>query len=274
MITIDEIRAEIARRQFDWKPDEALLKRFASGRPTRRMGLRSAPVNKDILEAANAAGAGLATMQLPPAIDWRNHGGNNWVTPVKYQGDCGSCVAFALIAAAESGFLIQADEASHPETFSEGHLFHCADDANCEDGWEFLSALGRATAVGFARAADFPYQDVDTPCQDAAVICRLENYQQRLTEFERKSALISGPVLAGMDVYEDFYAYRAGIYRQATGAFEGTHAVCVIGYNDAGGYWIAKNSWNGDWGEDGFFRIAYGECRIDSSFPFYSIELE
>jgi C1A family cysteine protease len=39
----------------------------------------------------------------------------------------------------------------------------------------------------------------------------------------------------------------------------------IIGYDDDAAVWIGKNSWGLDWGEEGFFQIAYGECAIDSS---------
>ena len=86
----------------------------------------------------------------------------------------------------------------------------------------------------------------------------------------RKQALAAnGPVIAGMRVYEDFYYYRSGTYRQAAGRYRGLHAVAVVGYDDAARHWIVKNSWGGGWGEGGFINIGYGECGIDSLFAFY-----
>jgi len=56
------------------------------------------------------------------------------------------------------------------------------------------------------------------------------------------------------------------VYRQVAGNLCRYHAVCVIGYD--AGYWIAKNSSNSSWGIQGFFLIRYGECGIDTQFPF------
>jgi len=78
---------------------------------------------------------------------------------------------------------------------------------------------------------------------------------------------------AALTVYNDFFSYSSGVYRHVSGEAAGGHCVCVVGYNDAGGYWICKNSWGDGWGDDGFFRIAYGECGIDSQFPFYDVDL-
>jgi len=72
------------------------------------------------------------------------------------------------------------------------------------------------------------------------------------------------PTAAGMTIYQDFYGYAGGIYRHVTGAAAGGHCVCLVGYDDAQGFWIAKNSWSSGFGEQGFFRIAYGECALES----------
>jgi len=58
--------------------------------------------------------------------------------------------------------------------------------------------------------------------------------------------------------------YTGGIYEYKYGLFAGNHLVSIIGYDDTQGYWICKNSWGTSWGENGFFRIKYGECGIDS----------
>ena len=40
--------------------------------------------------------------------------------------------------------------------------------------------------------------------------------------------------------------------------------MAIVGYDDNTGCWICKNSWGTGWGEQGFFRIAYGQCNIES----------
>jgi len=73
-----------------------------------------------------------------------------------------------------------------------------------------------------------------------------------------------GAVAACMTIYQDLYGYTGGVYRHVAGDAAGGHCVCLVGYDDAQGCWIAKNSWNTGWGEQGFFRIAYGECALES----------
>jgi len=76
-----------------------------------------------------------------------------------------------------------------------------------------------------------------------------------------------GPVEAGFMVYEDFPTYKSGVYRHLTGKALGGHAIRLIGYGVENGqkYWLAANSWNTDWGNNGLFKIARGtnECFIE-----------
>uniref|UniRef100_A0A8C5S999 Tubulointerstitial nephritis antigen like 1 n=1 Tax=Laticauda laticaudata TaxID=8630 RepID=A0A8C5S999_LATLA len=96
-----------------------------------------------------------------------------------------------------------------------------------------------------------------------------------------KELMENGPVQAIMEVHEDFFVYRSGVYQHtpiATGKPEpyrrhGTHSVKITGWGEERKpdgsnrkYWIAANSWGKAWGEHGYFRIARGtnECEIES----------
>lgn len=71
-----------------------------------------------------------------------------------------------------------------------------------------------------------------------------------------------------MQVYADFTLYHDGVYRHVLGDFVGYHAVKIIGWGHENGlpYWLAANSWDTRWGQDGFFKIVRGEnhCGIES----------
>jgi cathepsin B len=85
------------------------------------------------------------------------------------------------------------------------------------------------------------------------------------------AALQHGPISAGFSVYDDFPTYKSGVYAKTKGAKElGGHAVEIIGYGTdaaAGDYWLVKNSWNEEWGDEGFFKIKRGsnECGIEQN---------
>jgi len=78
----------------------------------------------------------------------------------------------------------------------------------------------------------------------------------------------NGPVEAAFTVYNDFLAYKSGVYHHVTGSALGGHAIKILGWGTEGGvdYWLVANSWNEDWGANGFFKIKRGtnECGIES----------
>jgi cathepsin B len=79
----------------------------------------------------------------------------------------------------------------------------------------------------------------------------------------------NGPVEASFTVYEDFLTYKSGVYHHVSGASLGGHAIKILGWGVEGGvgYWLAANSWNEDWGLNGFFKIKRGsnECGIEGN---------
>ncbi|XP_028908763.1 cathepsin B isoform X1 [Ornithorhynchus anatinus] len=78
----------------------------------------------------------------------------------------------------------------------------------------------------------------------------------------------NGPVEGAFSVYEDFLQYKSGVYQHVTGDEVGGHAIRILGWGVENGtpYWLAANSWNTDWGENGFFKILRGKdhCGIES----------
>ena len=59
--------------------------------------------------------------------------------------------------------------------------------------------------------------------------------------------------------------YEGGIYVYTSGDIEGGHSIVILGFgteNDID-YWICQNSWGPEWGEEGYFRIKFGECTIN-----------
>jgi cathepsin B len=76
-----------------------------------------------------------------------------------------------------------------------------------------------------------------------------------------------GPVEAAFTVYGDFPTYKSGVYHHTTGSALGGHAIKIVGWGVESGtpYWLVANSWNEDWGANGFFKIRRGnnECGIE-----------
>ncbi|KAM3284475.1 hypothetical protein P3S67_023274 [Capsicum chacoense] len=80
----------------------------------------------------------------------------------------------------------------------------------------------------------------------------------------------NGPVQVSFTVFQDFAHYKSGVYRHITGRRVEAHSVKVIGWGTSEqgvNYWLVANSWNRDWGDDGFFKIRRGtnECGIENN---------
>ncbi|XP_068141217.1 cathepsin B [Drosophila tropicalis] len=87
----------------------------------------------------------------------------------------------------------------------------------------------------------------------------------------QKEIMNNGPVEGAFTVYEDLILYKSGVYQHVHGKELGGHAIRILGWGVWGDekvpYWLIANSWNTDWGDNGFFRILRGEdhCGIESS---------
>jgi len=73
----------------------------------------------------------------------------------------------------------------------------------------------------------------------------------------------NGPITAQFFVHESFTSYKSGVYESngITDPMLGGHAIKIIGYGTEDGtpYWLVANSWNEDWGMDGYFKIVRGK---------------
>ena len=202
----------------------------------------------------------------PDSWDWRNKGG---VSPVKDQGNCGSCWTFSTVGCLESANLINYGVL---ETYSEQQLVDCAgdfDNYGCNGGlpshaFEYLFSAG-----GISTEAAYPYYAEDRPCTvDSSTFALSVGHSVNITagdEDELKQAVYKQPVSVAFQVVDDFSDYTSGVYTSTTcknGPMDVNHAVLAVGYgNDAASgldYWIVKNSWGTEWGDQGFFKIERG----------------
>jgi Papain family cysteine protease/Ricin-type beta-trefoil lectin domain len=250
----------------------------------RRLGYRPGPGeptlqdresqgSRQLLQhAAPAAGA-------PTSIDWRNIAGRNFISAIKDQSSCGSCVAFGTTATLDARIRVLKNLAVNDTNgeiltdLSEAQLFYCgnASDPNpCLDGWWPTGALDYCKSNGLSPEYSFPYTPGNQPCNVSAnwqeTVTALSAYHTDANVNDMKAWLsTNGPLITCFTVYEDFYSYTSGVYRQTSSTVEGGHCVSCIGYSDTLQAWLCKNSWGTSWGESGFFWIGYGQCGIDST---------
>lgn len=219
---------------------------------------------------------------MPSSMDWRKWNGENYVTPIRNQGQCGSCYAFASMAMLESRLMIMSKK-SIEMVFSPQDVVSCSEYAQgCEGGFPYLIAGKYAEDFGVVEEKCFPYLGTDSKCVESSTCKRYRatdykyvgGYFGACNEEEIMMELQNGPVSVAFEVTSDFQHYKSGIYQhtELTDKFNPfrltNHAVLVVGYDEMNGvkYWIVKNSWGAGWGESGYFRIIRGvnELNIES----------
>jgi hypothetical protein len=204
------------------------------------------------------------------SMDWRNHGGSNWMTSVKNQYNCGSCAAFAACGAVEAGYRVATSNPGLAIDLSEQHLFSCGG-GSCSAGWYLSSAMDYVVSPGVPDDACLPYSESDSNCgatcsdwQSRTVTISGWNWvtQSTTNVAAIKNALAIRPIPCRMEIYQDFYSYSSGVYTYAYGDNKGGHFVVLVGWNDAEDCWICKNSWGTSWGMSGYFKIRRDQAVI------------
>ncbi|XP_062378187.1 procathepsin L-like [Sardina pilchardus] len=216
-------------------------------------------------------------VKLSASVDWRENG---CVTDVKDQGDCGSCWAFSVTGALESHYCIYY---GYLYELSEQQLVDCSSsygNEGCNGGlmdpsFEYVIDNG-----GIDTEDYYPYEGEDGDCRfNAAGIAVTCSGYTDVTPQGDESALQyyvanQGPVSVAVDA-TNLQNYDSGVfYDPSCSSSETNHAMLAVGYGteDDQDYWLVKNSWGEDWGEDGYIKMSRNEdnqCGIasEASFP-------
>ena len=220
------------------------------------------------------------TENLPSGFDWRQH---NIMTTVKNQGNFGACGAFAAVGVFEA--LIR-KETGVTVDISEQHIINCSPDWK-SSGISASNALKFMRLSGIVSEGSLPYESKrsdNVPGKNSDYFLTenhdvtVANYplETRISMF--KEAIYKyGPVATNMNYYSDLNSYTGGVYTyNGTSPEIGGHWIVVVGWKDEpriknGGYWICRDSSGPDYGENGYFRIAYGESGVDDYYFCYGI---
>jgi len=259
--------------------------------------------------APNTAAPNLnsSTAGLPASFDWRNKDGKDWMTPVKNQGICGSCWAFSAVGVAEAMYNIEHNNPDLDLDLSEEYLVSdCYSGESGCCGGDPGDALGSIKSSGIPGESCLQYVDGGADgcacsgdgtcdssqctysvgaCSDTTCSDRCSDWQTRLVKVSAnhlippariKDELVAGgPLSAVMGIGGAYGGHFDGDTYRCDDDSDSNHAVVIVGYDDTGGYWIVKNSWGASWGPggDGYFKVGYGECAIESYVHGYAPDL-
>jgi len=218
--------------------------------------------------------------RLPASIDWREKGA---VTPVKNQGQCGSCWAFSTIASVEGINYIKTGKLV---SLSEQQLVDCSkENAGCNGGlmdnaFQYIIDNG-----GIVTEDEYPYTAEAGKCSTAKIkskerMALIDGFEDVPTNNEEalKKAVAHQPVSVAIEASgKDFQFYSKGVFTGKCGT-RLDHGVVVVGYGKSSegiNYWIVRNSWGPEWGEKGYIKMqqgiksSKGKCGIamQASYP-------
>jgi len=210
------------------------------------------------------------------AVDWRAKGA---VTPVKDQGDCGSCWAFSTTEEVESQIFMKTNTLP---VLSTQQLISCdKTDGGCNGGDTVTAYKYIETAGGLDTGSDYPdkshtsgttgkckwdkkkaakvsgFTYATKPCNSGA--CKHQDEDALAAALAAK-----GPVSICVNAGDSgWQSYKRGVYsKKCSGAAADLdHCVQLVGFNKAGKtpYWIVRNSWAAEWGIGGFMHLEMGK---------------
>merc|ERR1711913_90549 len=206
----------------------------------------------------------------PSKVDYRDEGA---VTPVKNQGQCGSCWAFSATGGLEGMW-----KKTHGSLISMSEQLVDCGQGSCQGG--YMETAWQTASNGIEGENTYPYTGRDGSCHynsnnQVATCSGTQRVSHSESSLETALATVGHPVSVAVHVGSSFQHYNGGVFSDPScrnGQLN--HAVLAVGYDKTGGtpFWIVKNSWGGSWGSSGYIKMKIGEnsCGIAND-PMYPV---
>jgi len=199
---------------------------------------------------------------IPTEWDWISKGA---VTPVKDQGQCGSCWAFSATEAIESQWFLAGNKLVE---LAPQQIVDCdkgRGDEGCNGGDTVTAYQYVMEAAGMELESSYPYHARDQQCQFSAskVVSKIKSWEyitKNKNETEMAAKMVTaGPLSICVDA-STWQNYNGGVITKNCGT-DLDHCVMITGFRTEKNVpiWLVRNSWGSDWGEDGFIWVERGK---------------
>lgn len=255
---IPALEAEATIQGWSFKPKASWVTEYLRTGGTLRnlTGLSKAPIDDARIDDIAPA------LDLPKSFDWRLMGLDG-LQPIRNQGGCGSCWSFSVTSVIEGLIKLKVPEAK-VDLSEQTLVSSCERAGSCSGG--YFNAFDYIESEGLPDESQDPYLARNSSCKSGLEpnmkVKRWAYVGRNPTTEQLKTAIVSyGPI--SVDVNGGFGSYGSGIYNRC-GSTSTNHMVTLEGWVDdpayeanGGGYWIMRNSWGSNWGENGYMRIVY-----------------
>jgi len=255
-----------------------------------KKGLRKAPQGLDGKTIKTATITDAMRARAPAALDWTSLGATS---PVKDQGDCGSCWAYSVTEGVESGLFMTSGKIVElsPQQIvdcDQGGSDYGCDGGDVDTGTEWVESAG-----GLALVKDYPETSPDSgregQCSSVQNVVKVTKYNWAIPSCTSNSCdgQKESDMMAGLNEFgplsiclaADWSGYKKGVF---TGTCShkysaADHCVQLVGYDSTGSkpYWKVRNSWGSSWGEGGHIRLPMGvnSCGVANWPMLYTSEM-